>query len=64
MLGYQHLYGLSVPKSCLTSAMYYLPVAEQVRLTHSCNKHVLAHTYSWHTGSITSGSLTLRLMHL
>ena len=30
-LGYKHMYGLGVPKSCDTAFSYYNPAAEQVR---------------------------------
>lgn len=29
-LGYRHLHGIGVPRSCQTAALYYLPAAEQV----------------------------------
>ena len=29
-LGYRHMHGIGVPKSCWTAATYYQPVAEQV----------------------------------
>jgi hypothetical protein len=30
VLGYRHMHGLGVPKSCQTAVLYYQPVAEQV----------------------------------
>lgn len=33
VLGYRHMYGIGVPKSCWTAATYYQPVAEQASAT-------------------------------
>jgi SEL1 protein len=30
VLGYRHMYGLGVPRSCQAAVLYYNPVAEQV----------------------------------